>query len=431
MNYNKKRLISIATKIRTNVPLTPAEADEVMSFSLETKEPTLIVWMKHWAVPLSLVLGFSLAAFAQFFDPVVEQLPPWTNLSPSMLAGVDYLWSILSNPIERSNIVYHVPNIALYSFGIVGVKKVLEHLEHTTWLDTVLEAQVTLQEQIRRGDQSWRMAPGHSVLFVGAGDFIGQQLAMTHPSDAVLTISDGKPSYTTVWNQYSAQGVFDDLKNVLCKAGGENAGEYIFFPVKDTSVFLPNDTDFDVSPHKLDILCQNIRLIEKDMGWSEKPILIVGDTFHSSFVQSENQKKVIPKSQDIISLESIAKKHAQVRLLDPTDIVLRNIISIAQGRHIIFRATKEGIAAYKERFYKRLQLLKYKPKLKKTLTIGYDIFEDQTEQQTLAHTVQDYYPVVLSKNVSDALERNGYTKDQYLFVPDLVLQTLAQEAGEQ
>ena len=90
MNYNKKRLISIATKIRTNDPLTPAEADEVMSFSLETKEPTLIVWMKHWAVPLSLVLGFSLAAFAQFFDPVVEQLPPWTNLSPSMLAGVDF-----------------------------------------------------------------------------------------------------------------------------------------------------------------------------------------------------------------------------------------------------------------------------------------------------------------------------------------------------
>lgn len=30
------------------------------------------------------------------------------------------------------------------------------------------------------------------------------------------------------------------------------------------------------------------------------------------------------------------------------------------------------------------------------LEIGYDLFEDQTEQQTLSKKVPDYYPVVLS-----------------------------------
>lgn len=169
------------------------------------------------------------------------------------------------------------------------------------------------------------------------------------------------------------------------------------------------------------------------MGWNTKRIIIIGDKEHKSIVQSEDQHKVVPKSEDVISLGSITGKYANVTLLDPSDIVLKKVLELADGRKIVFRATKEGIAEYKDRFYNRLSLLGYKPHADKKgiLTIGYDIFEDQTEQQTLSRRIDDYYPVVLSKNVHDALLRNGYKRDEFLYVPDLVLETLTKAAAEQ
>lgn len=431
MKRDIRLLLQIAKKIDKKLPLTPSEVELVLAFAVPEKEHTFIAYLKEWAVPLSLAFGFILATFAAEFDPLIESLPSWTNMSPELLAGVDYLWSILSNPIEKQNIVYHIPNIVLFSFGIVGIKYLLERLDRHTWLDTVLQAQAVLREHMEAGQLNWQLADGHSLLFVGAGDFIAQQFADNHSDEIAVTISETKPSYSLVWNRYDNNCVFDDLKNVIERSGGDNAGEYVFFPVKDMNIFLPGEKDFDLSPHKLDIFCQNIRLIEKQQDWQERPILIVGDTHHSSFVQSEDQKSVIPKSQDTISLFSISQKYNAVRLLDPTDIVLKKILMIANGRKIVFRATNEGIREYKDRFYNRLKLLKYAPTKKGVLTVGYDIFEDQTEQQTLVRKIHDYYPVVLSKNVSDALLRNGYQKDQFLYVPDLVLEVVTRAAAAQ
>lgn len=431
MKYNATLLLQIAKKIDKEQPITPTDAELLLAFAVPEKENTFITHLKDWAVPLSLAFGFILATFATTLDPMIESLPPWTNMSPQLTNGVDYLWSILSDPIEKQNIVYHIPNIVLFSFGIVGIKYLLERLDRHTWLDKVLTAQATLHDQIEKGKLNWQLADGHSLLFVGSGDFIAQQYADNNADDVAVTISETRPRYTHVWNQYDNNCVFDDLKNVVERSDGATAGEYVFFPVKDMHIFLPGAKDFDLSPHKLDIFCQNIRLIEKHEGWEVKPILIVGDMHHSSFVQSENQNKVIPKSQDTISLLSISQKYEAIRLLDPTDIVLEKILAIANGRQIVFRATKEGIAEYKDRFYTRLKLMKYAPTKKSILTIGYDIFEDQTEQQTLAPKVQEYYPVVLSKNVCDALLRNGYKKEQFLYVPDLVLEAVSKAAKQQ
>jgi hypothetical protein len=431
MNYSKKQLLEIAKKVTNCEALTPNEVKYLLEYQTEEKEHGFITWLKDWAVPLSLAFGFSLATFSRVLDPLIEQLPGWTNLSPELLAGVDYLWSILSNPIEKQNIVYHLPNLVLYSFGIVGIKSLLERLERKTWLDKVLDAQEILKVRVKNGEQNWQMKKGHSLLFVGKGDFIAEQFIEDHDADEVVTIAETQQSFTEVWSQYNVNSVYDSLKTVVERSSGKTAGEYLFFPVKDLSLFLPNEKDYDLSPYKLDILCQNIRSMEREKKWKIKPIIIIGDKFHSSFVQSEDQKKIIPKSEEEISLLSISQRYPSIQLLDPTDIVLQKIIEIANGREIVFRATREGLAEYKQRFYKRLHLLGYKPVKKKILTIGYDLFEDQTEQQTLSKKVQDYYPVVLSASVRDALLRNGYKKDQFLYVPELVLQTITQSADKQ
>lgn len=433
MDSNKRVLINIAKKIEDQDALTPQEIAFFLTFNKSPSDSLPLKILKRSTLPLSLLLGFLFATFPQYFEHLISQMPRWTNLNAQLLTGVDYLWNLIGEPIGKANVLYHLPNVVLYSFGILGIKNLIDTLDRRTWLDRVFAAQKQLRDNVDRGLLHLRMKKGHSLLFVGLGDFVGMQFALNHEPNETVTISLTKPIYTDTWNQYNVDTLYDDLKKVIARSSGKNSGEYIFFPVKDDQIFLPGDKAYDLSPHKLDILCQNIRMIEKELEWETKRIIIIGDKFHKSFVQSEDQHGVIAKSEDTISLASIARKYRSVTLLDPSDIVLSKIIEISHGRKIVFRATKEGIIEYKKRFYDRLHMLGYKPAgtEKGILTIGYDIFEDQTEQQTLSRKIDDYYPVVLSKNVRDALLRNGYKKTEFLYVPDLVLHTLKKEAAKQ
>jgi len=433
VKYSKKRLLLIADIIIQNKKISLDNLDYISSFERSTTENTFFKLLKRSAVPLSLLFGFLFTAYPTWVSKIVDDLPFWTNMNVAILTGVDYLWDIIGEPVRKENVVYHIPNIILYSFGIFGIKKLFDALDKRTWLDKVVKSKEVLIDQIKHGNLNVLLKKGHSILFVGNGDFIGMQFVLNHKKEDVITISEKKPQYTDIWNYYNAGTSYEDLKTVIERASGENNGEYIFFPVKDDQIFLPSPTAYDLSPHKLDILCQNIRTIEKENRWKPKRIFIVGDKYHKSFVQSEDQKRVLKNTEDIISLDSISKKYSFISLIDPTEIVLKKTLQIANGRRIVFRATKEGIKEYKERFYSRLRKMGYKTKASKKgiLTIGYDLFEDQTEQQTLSRTIDDYFPVVLSKNVKDALIRNGYKEGEFLYVPELVLELLSRKAAEQ
>lgn len=432
MKHSKNKLITIAKKVTEERALTPSEIKLITSFEKEDRDPELVRLLKKSAVPGALVTGFIFAVFPEMIDSAAAHLPSWTNLPSHVLSGADYIWNIIGEPVGKNNILYHLPNIVLYSFGFVGIKKLIDALDRKTWIDRVQDAKAKLTQNIQNGTLNLSLPKGHSVLFTGNGDFIGMQFTLNHPVNSVV-IAQTRPSYTDLWNFYNPASSFEDLETVIDRTCQKETGEYVFFPVKDDQIFLPSKSAYDLSPHKLDILCQDIRSIEKSNKWKPKRILIVGDRFHKSYVQSEDKFGKLKNSEDTISLETIAGKYPNISIIDPTDIVLSHIIGLADGRKIVFRATKEGIREYKARFFERLGKLKYKEDTKKKgiLTIGYDIFEDQTEQQTLARTVDDYIPVVLSKSVHDALIRNGYKRNEFIYVPELVLNYLTQEAGEQ
>lgn len=433
MRYRKQELLRTTKRLEKQQKITPSELLYLRTFDQQKSHHPKIAFLQKIAVPVSLALGFLFSAFPGYFTEASSHLPSWTNFSPPILTGVDYLWDILGEPVKKANILYHIPNIILYSFGFFGIKKLYDAINRRTWLDRVYAARHLADQQIAAGTLNLSLKKGHSILFVGNGDFIGMQFCLNHATDNTITVSDTKPLYTDLWNHYRTETTYEDLKTVLLRSDAKSAGEYIFFPVKDDQIFLPGPTAYDLSPYKLDILCQDIRTIEKEQKWKPRRIIIIGDKEHKSYVHSEDKKGMIQKSGDTISLASIAEKYENVTLLDPTDIVLTRIIALANGRHIVFRATLDGIKEYKTRFYTRLEELghRHNPKKKGVLTIGYDLFEDQTEQQTLARKIDDYYPVVLSKHVRDALIRNGYKAHEFLYVPDLVLATASQKAAEQ
>lgn len=433
MRSKKKKLLSVAAKIRENKKITPEELEEILSFEKNEKETQVISFIKKAAVPVAILTGFLIAVYPQEAQKIASFLPSWTNLNNNALAGADYIWNIIGEPVGKNNILYHMPNVIFYSFGILGIKKLFDAIDRRTWIDKINDAKEKIQEKLNNGTSELKLKKGHSSLFVGKGDFIAQQFAINPPLNQAVVISESRPLYTNLWNYCSIDSSFDDLKTVIDRVCHENTGEFVFFPVKDDQIFLPGSMSYDLSPHKLDILCQDIRSIEKQNKWETKRIIIVGDRFHKSYVVSEQKNGKVKNSEDTISLETIAKKYKEITLIDPTDLVLQKVIEIADGRKIAFRATKEGIKEYKHRFYDRLEKLKYRIKKDKKgiLTIGYDLFEDQTEQQTLSRKIDDYYPVVLSKAVKDALIRNGYKLKDFIYVPDLVLKNLSKKASEQ
>lgn len=423
MKTNKQKLLVIATKIKQGKPVTPQEIDALLSFAVEEKDSSVGQMLKQTAFPLALFAGFLFVTFADFFDSFTATLPSWTVMSPELLAGVDYLWDFIGEPIGKENSIYHLPNVILYTFGFFGIKKIIETVEKRTWLETVMLAQEQLRQSLEEGKQILEMKQDHSILFVGKGDFVAEQFVLEHPIDEAVIVSETKPAFTNIWSCYDLCTLYDDLKKTLFRSDAATGGEYLFFPVQDNHLFLPSADSYDLAPHKLDILIQNIRTIEKEQQWVENRIIIVGDRYHHSSVQTVDERKVLKDSEEIISLASIAQKHTQTYLIDPSDLVLKKIIEIAKGRNILFRATKAGINEYKERFYERLHQLSYTAKLKTTLTVGYDILEDLTEQQTLKKS-KNYLPVILSHQVKEAIERNGYARDEYIYVPELVLDEL-------
>lgn len=432
MKYSKRNLLKITSKIHSGRKITPHELNQILDFEKVDKDPFFISILKKAAVPLALLTGFLIAIYPNQVEVIVRQLPSFTNMSDQMVIGADYVWNIISEPVGKANILYHIPNIIFYSFGVLGIKKLFEAIDRKTWVDKINFSKGRLKNYIQDGTTPLLMKKRHSVLFVGKGDFIGMQYVLDNNIDEAVVVSEIKPLYSYIWNFYSPEAGYEDLKTVIDRICTDDTGEYIFFPVKDDQIFLPAPNAFDLSAHKLDILCQDIRTIERKNKWKTKRIIILGDKFHKSYVHSEGRKGKVKGSEDHISLQSISKKYPLVTIIDPTDIVLSHILSISNGREIVFRATKDGISEYKERFFDRLDKLGYKQKIKKgKLTIGYDLFEDQTEQQTLSRVVDDYYPVVLSKSVRDALVRNGYKKKDFIYVPDLVLGVLKKKASEQ
>src|SRR3989344_2483020 len=215
MKYESVKLVAIAEKVNKNKKLSVKEINYLSGFTHLKKDSLPVTILKNSALPLSLLLGFFFTVYPEFFEQVIETSPAWTNLSPRLLAGIDYFWDIIGEPVGKQNILYHLPNVVFYSFGVLGVKKLFDSLNRRSWLDSVIDAQKIIKEKIADGTLNLSLAEGHSVLFVGRGDFIGMQFILNHKKSQAVTISEVKPAYTDIWNYYDVKTGYEDLKVVL------------------------------------------------------------------------------------------------------------------------------------------------------------------------------------------------------------------------
>ena len=425
----KKTLIQTASAIRNGERIDAGMVEPFLGYKFEELSPLSKVMLKLAAL-ISLFFASVLVIFPEVGEYLISVLPSFFVLPDRLAKALDYVWGLVGKPVEKNHLMYHIPNIIVYTFGIVGVRQLWKRVNKNNWKDLVAAAQDQLNKAIEDGTGRVRFPPGFSLLFVGDGDKIGRSLVTDDPLVG-FTISSGRQPYTKLWGKCGLDEGDDGLKRVLEQVNAEDAGEYVLFPVRDEHLFLPDEADFDIAPHRVDVAVRRIREIEKAKGWTAKRIIIVGDKEQKSRFITESENGRIPTDADDISLTTISDKYENVTILDPTEATVQKIMAIADGRTIYFRSSDRGVAKYGREFYHRLFLLGHTNSTDGAFVIGYDISDLETEHQIMSNTNSEYLPVIISRDVFDALRDRFIREGNYIFIPTLVKEELQMLVSQQ
>lgn len=421
-DLSRSTLVGLADAIRSGARIDAAMVGPFLAHRFPEMSP-LSRFMLKTAAWISFFFASVLVIFPEVGEYLIAVLPGVFNLPDRIARSLDFVWGLVGKPVGKNHLMYHLPNIIIYAFGVAGVRALWRKLHKNNWKDRVAAAQKKLQDDIAAGTARFRFVPGFSVLFAGDGDQVAKSLTLDDPLIGP-TLCTRKPPYTDLWGQFEPADGDDGFHQALARFNAREAGEYVLFPVIDDQLFLPGPTEYDMAPHRVEIAVRRIREFERDQGWTPKRIIIVGDREQRSrFVTSTGDARAVSQNDDV-SLQSIAGDHEGVIVADPTDMTLSRILEIAGGRRIHFRASDQGTDKYCDAFFHRLGLLGYAPTEDAVLTVGYDISDLETEHQVLARRGSEYLPVILSRDVYDTLSKRYLRDGAHIFVPRLVKQEL-------
>jgi len=425
----KRALIRLAETALSGGKLAVEDVEPFIQYKFPASSRTSKIMLKL-AAGISFFFASVLVIFPEAGEKLIEVLPGLFLLPERIAKALDFIWSLVGKPVKKQHLMYHLPNIIIYAFGAAGVRQLWRRLHKNNWKDHVEEAQEKLGHMIENGVGQFKFPIGFSLLFVGDGDQIAKSLVMDEPTVGV-TISSSHQQYTPFWGKYTANDGLEGFDRVLNRYNTHDAGEYVLFPVLDEHLFLPGNDDCDLPPHRVDMGVRKIRDFEKANDWGPKRIIIVGDKEQTSRFVTSSSNRVIESGCDTVSLKTIAAAYKNVTILDPTELTLKKIIDIADGKQILFRASDKGAEKYGKTFYQRLSLLGYKASKQQSLVVGYDITDLETEHQLISGQQVDYLPVILSRDVFDELEKNHLSDEPYIFVPRLVKKSLQRLVAEQ
>ncbi|MEP2533589.1 hypothetical protein [Shimia sp.] len=419
---SKKKLIQVAEQVQAGNRIEARFAKPFLAHQFPETSPVgkAMLRLAGW---ISLFFASVLVIFPEVGEWLIAVLPEVFLLPERLAKALDYVWGLLGKQVKKQHLMYHLPNIIIYSFGVVGLRQLWRKLNKNNWKDLIEDSQKKLRSQIENGTARFSFQPGFSLLFVGDGDQVAKSLVTDDPTIGP-SLSSQRPGYSPLWGKYVSADGDAGMERVLDQINCEDAGEYVLFPVVDDQLFLPGQQEYDIPPHRVEIAVRRIRSFEQEQGWTPKRIVIVGDKVQTSRFVTTSQGGESFEQSDDVSLQTLGQDYENVIVADPTDITIQRIIDIADGRKILFRASQKGAEKYSSRFFERLAMLGYEQTQDATLTVGYDITDLETEHQIVSRTSDLYLPVILSRDVFDLLSKR-YLKDRnYIFVPRLVKETL-------
>jgi hypothetical protein len=419
-----KELDQALKNIREEKGLNPATVNRFLS--IETSEVSRLSKLDK-VVPLVLMAGY-VATFAWTrLNP--ESLP--IQMPPALDQALQAIHNLTTNAARSPTVGEHLPFLLLEAAGIWGATKTIPNwLKARGKSQRIKEAQQTVKEEIDEGRFRFGMAEGHTAAFVGFGDPLADSLQQNKKSDEVMLYSHVKIN-NRVWQLLAKNGQQEEIYRVLDRGDFGKAGEVLLLPVKNEDMFLPDKTGHDMTIDEVAAMIDVVDAYCKSRSLSKKRIIIVGSkSMEESYVRRSNKEKTQESQKTLGGLVdeiNQQRKDGKVEIIDPTEIVMKKIISLASGRNIEFVSTKESDQRYGERFMNLLTTMEYRPKENNNVVrVLYNI----SDIPTATKAGQGDIAVILDPSKEQVLEAKGLPKQNIIIVPDITLQTLSREVDK-
>lgn len=417
-------LDSALESLRSKEGLDPVTTNRLLN--IETAETPGLSWLDK-VMPAVLMAGY-IGTFAATRLAGAEFLP--TEVPPILHQALQAVHNLTVNAARNPTVGEHLPFLLLESAGIWGAAKTIPN-----WFKArgkgqrVKEAQRVAREEINKGEFTYDMAEGHTAAFIGLGDPLADHLQQIKNPDQVMLYSHARID-SKVWQMLIKNGQQEQIYQALDRGDFKKAGEVLLLPVKYEDMFLPDKTGHDMTIDEVAAIINMIDEYSESRGLPKKRVVIVGNKdMEETYIkrtgaeQTEESQKNLTELVDELSLQ---REGASVEIIDPTEIVMRRITALANGRTIAFVATKESDQRYGQRFYEQLSGMGYQPSIAKVTSVLYNITDIPTE----VRAGKDDIAVILDPSKKQGLLAKGIPEENIVVVPDIILQVLSGEVDK-
>lgn len=204
-----------------------------------------------------------------------DTLPKMGTLHPLIHNSLQAVHNLSVNSADSSALRDHLPYIAFDLAGAWGILSGLRGLLLGRSGKKIEAAQARVIEKITEGLFSYQMAEGHSAVFVGKGDIIGEALQDLLPPDQVMLYAYEKIT-SEVWQHIKRTGRQEEIFESLDRGDFERAREAVLLPVKDEDMFLPDETGHDMTLDEIRMMIDIFDTYSLDRNIPLKEVVIIG-----------------------------------------------------------------------------------------------------------------------------------------------------------
>jgi len=361
-----------------------------------------------------------------------DSLPSFGTLPPLVHNSLQAVHNFSVNAADSPALREHIPYISLDLAGTWGLISGLRGLLLGRTGKKIEASQIEVLQRIAEGIFRYEMVPDHSAVFVGNGDRIGELLQELLPLDQVMLYSHEKIT-SDVWQHIQQTGRQEEIFESLDRGDFKHAREAVLLPVKDEDMFLPDEIGHDMTLDEIRLMIDIFDAYSQERGIPQKEVVIVGSPAMSQTYIESNRlidssgidaiRTTVRLDEMVAQLNEGRDENRQIKIIDPTELVMQKVMALANGRDISFISTEDSFRRYGERFFDALSQLDYKPTGEEAVNVIYNITDIPT--QTTAST-RDIV-IIIDPKMKEHLLQRGVPAEQIILVPELVTTELGIE----
>ncbi|KKQ52730.1 MAG: hypothetical protein UT19_C0003G0067 [Candidatus Woesebacteria bacterium GW2011_GWB1_39_10b] len=358
-----------------------------------------------------------------------DTLPALGTLPPAIHELLQAVHNLTVNAANSPALRDHLPYLFLEGSVFYGaVKTVPNWLKLRDKKATAREQQTIVRQKTESGEMKFKMAQGHTAAFVGKGDWLADRLQEAKPDDQVMQYAQLKID-SGVWQIIQKLDRQEEVFETLDRGDFQSAGEVLILPVKDEDMFLPGDEGHDMSLDEIESLVSVLDAYCKSRNIESKRILIVGrKALKESYVTRTGDGEIETNSETLEErVKIMTQKRGETEIIDPTEIVMRRIMKLADGRKLTLAGTTASDERYGLRFFQALEEMGgYEPGTGEEIRVLYNITDIPTEM----HVGDNDIAVILDPSKKQSLVNRGVPEENIIVVPDIVLDVLDKKVEE-